>query len=220
MRSSIKYKVTIGESYGYLKILEEVRTQRKSGKTLRGVRCACKCGNVITRQLELVVLGKIKSCGCIYRWESAKSKSHGLTGTNIYNRWRSMKQRCYDPNADMYGIYGGRGIKVCDAWQEFVPFYEWAIANGYSKNLQLDRIDNNGNYGPENCRWVTASENSNNRRTSHFVEYNGERDTIIQMIRKLGLLHHRGGVDVLMRRKKYTFTNAVKYFLEKDKNSQ
>lgn len=88
-----------------------------------------------------------------------------------------MKGRCQNPNNDAYKCYGGRGISVCEEWQEFIPFRDWALANGYQKGLTIDRINNNGNYEPSNCRWATRKEQANNRSTNCFLEFNGERKT-------------------------------------------
>lgn len=94
---------------------------------------------------------------------------------NIYWAWKSMKQRCQNPRCAPYNNYGGRGICVCDEWQQFEPFLEWCLENGYEKGLDLDRIDNNGNYEPRNCRWTSRKENSNNTRFTSHVTVNGER---------------------------------------------
>lgn len=106
---------------------------------------------------------------------------HGKRHTRIYDIWRSMRQRCYNPNTNRYKNYGGKGIKVCDEWREsFEAFYEWAMANGYADNLTIDRKDTNGNYEPNNCRWVTMKEQQNNRLNNHLETYNGETHTIAE----------------------------------------
>ena len=90
-------------------------------------------------------------------------KKHGMCGTRIYRIWADMKTRCNCENNQFYYRYGGRGIKVCKEWEEFIPFYEWAIKNGYSDDLTIDRIDNDGDYCPENCKWSTQHEQSMNK---------------------------------------------------------
>lgn len=96
--------------------------------------------------------------------KSCAAKSHGMTGTRLYRIWHRMRDRCSRPEGDSpTGRYYGRGIRVCDEWQSFENFYQWAISNGYADHLQIDRIDNDGNYCPENCRWATCSQNLCNR---------------------------------------------------------
>lgn len=104
---------------------------------------------------------------------------HGMKKTRIYKSWERIKRRCNNPKT--YKNYGGRGIKVCDEWsKDFMAFYEWAMANGYRDDLTIDRIDVNGNYEPNNCRWVTMKEQENNRRNNHHITYNGETHTIAE----------------------------------------
>lgn len=129
----------------------------------------CDCGKEVERQLGHGK--KQKSCGCktsILISESLigqqRNYKHGESKTKLYTIWINMKQRCYNPNTDSYEIYGGRGIAVCDEWfHNSKIFIHWALNNGYSKGLQINRINNNGNYESSNCNFVTAKENCNNR---------------------------------------------------------
>ena len=99
-----------------------------------------------------------------------------------------MKTRCTNPNHEAYHNYGGRGISICDEWMnDFQAFYDWAMANGYSDDLSIDRIDNDGNYCPENCRWATDKEQCNNQRSNHLITYNGKTQTIKQWAADLGI---------------------------------
>lgn len=101
--------------------------------------------------------------------------------SRLYNSWKHMKERCYNPSCRSYPNWGGRGITVCDAWKnDFLAFKEWALANGYEDGLTIDRIDNNGNYEPSNCRWATKLVQSNNRRGLHRITYNGETRTLTE----------------------------------------
>lgn len=98
-----------------------------------------------------------------------------------------MKQRCNNPKNHAYKYYGGRGIKICDEWLEFKTFYEWAMKNGYEENLTIDRIDNDGDYCPKNCRWSNRFVQANNKRNNVFVEFNGDRKTISEWARIIGI---------------------------------
>lgn len=107
----------------------------------------------------------------------------GRRGTPLYTVWSRMKERCYNKNDAAYKNYGGRGIYVCDEWKnDYLAFHEWALSSGYEYGLSIDRIDNNGPYSPENCRWATRKEQCNNRRTNLLVTYNGETKTFSQWI--------------------------------------
>jgi hypothetical protein len=106
---------------------------------------------------------------------------HGLSKTRLYSIWCDMKRRCYNPKNKRYKCYGGRNIKVCEAWKDnFVKFYEWSISSGYTEDLTIDRIDVNGDYEPSNCRWVTMKEQQRNTTRSHFVTANGETKTMAE----------------------------------------
>lgn len=99
---------------------------------------------------------------------------HGGKGTRLFSIWANMKSRCYNQNTTHYSRYGARGITVCEEWKDdFQAFYDWAISNGYEDHLTIDRIDNDGNYEPSNCRWATVNEQSTNRSTNHVVTING-----------------------------------------------
>lgn len=144
--------------------------------------CRCDCGNTTVVIGTHLTSGNTRSCGR----HAATGKNngnyeHGLFDNELYKRWQSVKTRCYNPNSNSYPNYGGRGIKVCEEWKgSFEAFYEWAMENGYEKGLQIDRVDNDGNYEPSNCRWITSKENYNNRRTSHYVTIEDETKTIAQ----------------------------------------
>jgi hypothetical protein len=117
--------------------------------------------------------------------------THGLSGTRIYNIWIDMKKRCYDTKNNRYNRYGGRGITVCDEWKEnFIAFRNWAYENGYAEGLSLDRIDNNGNYEPSNCRWATMKEQANNQNHTLKIKYKGEIKTLTEWAEILGIKRH------------------------------
>lgn len=128
--------------------------------------CKCDCGNykvVIGKNLKN---GKTSSCGCLHKeLLSKRSKTHGMTGKRLYRIWHDMKNRCEYSKDKKYSYYGGRGIKVCNEWSSnFESFMTWALSNGYNDLLTIDRINNDGNYEPNNCRWITMKEQCSNRR--------------------------------------------------------
>lgn len=112
---------------------------------------------------------------------------HGGRHTRLYTIWKDMRQRCKNPNGSRRKSYYDKGIKVCEEWESFASFRAWAIENGYSDELSIDRIDTNGNYEPGNCRWATIEVQQNNRTTNRFIEYNGESHTIAEWSRIKGI---------------------------------
>ena len=158
----------IGKRFGRLIVICEY-DKDKDGK-IRYL-CKCDCGNKTTVRGYSLRRGDTTSCGC-YAKESAitRNTKYSKKEKILYDVWRSMKQRCNNSNSKDYHNYGCRGISVCDEWNDYLVFYNWGIKHGYEKNKQLDRINNNGNYEPSNCRWVTPLENLNNtRKTKHFT---------------------------------------------------
>ena len=147
-------------------------------------RCVCDCGNEAIVSSNQLRRGNTRSCGCLMFDTNTK---HGQHKTRLYKTWANMVARCTTPSASNYECYGGRGITVCEEWRSFKPFYEWAVLNGYQSNLTIDRIDVNGNYCPENCRWATAKEQANNTRRSHYLTFNGETHTITEWSKITGL---------------------------------
>ena len=125
---------------------------------------------------------------------------HGLRHTVIYDTWRHIRRRCNYPNDKAYKNYGGRGITVCAEWQnDPVAFYTWAISNGWQKGLSLDRIDNDKGYSPDNCRWTDRKTQSNNRRCTPHITYNGETHTIKEWSEITGIKYHTLFVRIVTR---------------------
>lgn len=138
--------------------------------------CYCSCGEYVVISSSLLSKGRSQSCGCLQRkLTQLRSTTHGMSKTPIYLVWNSIIQRCTNENHISYDRYGMRGVNVCNEWKDnFLSFYNWAILNGYEKGLQIDRKDNNVDYSPENCRFVTAEENGNNKRKSRKWIVNGK----------------------------------------------
>lgn len=150
--------------------------------------CECDCGNTTVATRGGLISGNTTSCGC-YQIEGIRDRAttHGLSGSSLYRRWQSMRNRCNDKNNAAYHRYGGRGIKVCDEWNDFENFRDWALSNGYQEDLTLDRIDNEADYSPKNCRWATWRVQGNNRSTNRIITYGGESHNITEWCELLNL---------------------------------
>lgn len=172
---------------GRLTVIERAPSYRdRFNKLVTMWQCICECGNEITTHSQSLRKGHTKSCGCLNtetrsRLIKQRSITHGETiggkTTGEHNSWSAMKQRCLNPNCKKYPIYGGRGITICKRWLKYENFLADMGRRPHPK-MQIDRIDNNGNYEPSNCKWSMPVEQSNNRSFSRHYEYNGERLTI------------------------------------------
>lgn len=154
------------------------RAESIRGRTMW--HCKCDCGKDLDVWAQHLRKGQY-SCGCeTSKIISQKNTKHGGAYTKLFGVWKLMKERCVNPNNKSYKNYGGRGISVCPEWQDFSVFRDWAMENGYEDGLSIDRIDVNGNYCPENCRWVSMKVQCNNRRSNRWLMYRGEKHTIAQ----------------------------------------
>lgn len=161
--------------FGKLTIIKTYYKQMKTRKR-KFALCKCDCGNITEVRYDMLKSGNTKSCGCINTTERKRhnsNKKHKLY--RIY--WR-IKECCYNKKCSSYKYYGERGIKICDEWEEYENFFSWALTHGYKDGLQIDRIDTNEDYCPDNCRFVTSSDNNYNKRNNILVLYKDGWKTI------------------------------------------
>jgi hypothetical protein len=170
----MKIKDLTGQKFNMLTVIGFSHT--KDDK--RFWHCVCECGKETVVRGRYLQTGHTRSCGCL---KAKKKPKHGKAHTRIYRIWRSMKARTNPNNREKYPYYSGRGIAHCKEWDHFEPFYEWAMANGYSDNLSIDRKDVNGNYEPSNCRWATLEEQGRNKRNNHLIEIDDNKITVSEL---------------------------------------
>lgn len=185
-----KFKNISGRKFGRLTALYRLHNyhDKKNSYWL----CICDCGNLKESRLPDLKSGNTKSCGCLNSEISKyRMTKHGKHNTRLYHIYCGMKNRCQNCNDPKYPNYGGRGIKVCDEWlNDFMAFYNWAIDNGYKDDLTIDRINVDGNYKPDNCRWATPKQQSNNKRNTIYINYNGESKTLSEWCEVLNLNYY------------------------------
>lgn len=179
----------IGKKFGRLTVEKAFRTRDKNGRALIKWTLRCDCGNKVTIAPSKAVNGVQQSCGCLaHEMIGERSRKHGESHTRLFYLWVNMRYRCYDPKNKRYANYGGRGIKVCDEWNnDYATFAKWARENGYRDDLTIDRIDVNGDYTPENCRWATWEEQANNKTNNHLLTIDGETKTMTQWAKQYGI---------------------------------
>ena len=150
--------------------------------------CYCDCGRWRVVAAGKLLRGRTKSCGCLQADAACKTKFiHGQSGTHMYRLWQALKSRCLSPSGKYYHNYGGRGITVCDRWRESFEHFLEDVGPRPSEDYTLDRIDNDGNYEPGNCRWATWSEQCRNKRTNLNLTFNGETMCITDWARRIGV---------------------------------
>lgn len=180
----------VGKKFGRLLVVEKFG-KNKHGETLW--KCVCDCGNERIICNGNLKRGNYKSCGC---YSKEIKTTHGLSKTQIYKVWVDIKRRTNPKNSKCTGNYKKLSIKMCNEWRnDFMSFYNWSIANGYKEEQlangynkwTIDRIDNHGDYCPENCRWATCKQQSNNQTTNKIITYKGKKQTLSQWCDELGL---------------------------------
>ena len=163
-RKGRKYIDMTGQRFGRLVVVEY------SGKTNKNVclwRCKCDCGREKIVARKNLMGGGTRSCGCLWNDRPQRHGDAARGGrTKLYNIWVSMRQRCSNPDSPAWKWYGGKGICVCQEWDTYDKFREWALSTGYIEGLSIDRIDSNGNYEPNNCRWIPLEENAARARAN------------------------------------------------------
>ena len=180
MNKTYKRRNVLGEKYGSLLIIDNAEDFiDKKGKRKRMVLCVCDCGNRLTVRLGKIKERKTDKCFC-------NVQSHGLSSSKIYHIWSSMRYRCDNELSSSYKNYGGRGISYDDRWAYFINFYN-DMNSGYKEGLEIERINNNGNYCKENCKWATRKEQSLNKRTNVFIKHKGQMKTISQWSKITGI---------------------------------
>jgi len=181
----MRRKVQPGDKFGRLTVAGVPFYFGASSPVSPHVVCKCECGTDYFTGVRQLRRGKTKSCGCLQREKAsitAKTHQfrHGQSKTKLYKVWKSMRKRCANPNDRDFQRYGGRGIFVCDEWNEFQSFKDWSDASGYSEGLEIDRSDNDGPYSPGNCKWSTRSEQCNNKSSNRMLIAFGETKTVTQ----------------------------------------
>ena len=180
-----------GQRFGFLTVIS--RNERKSDVTYWN--CVCDCGKETVVSRPSLIQGRTRSCGCYHNKMCAERiakirTTHGMTNTRLYTVWVSMKARCLNTKNKRYEQYGGRGIKICEDWKSFEPFRDWALENGYNDNLSIERIDVDGNYDPQNCKWIPMSDQAKNTRSNRRVTINGETRILSEWSRISGIKAH------------------------------
>lgn len=186
-----KFDDLTGRRYNMLTVLE--MDCKKNGSFYW--KCLCDCGNMTSVKSGNLKSGMVKSCGCLMH-QNEKAKTHGMSKSKIYRVWAAMKARCYNTKTAAYKDYGGRGIQMCDEWKDSSEkFMSWALANGYKESLTIERINNDSDYCPENCTWISLQEQSKNRRSCHRITYNNKTQNLVQWCEELNLpykhIHNR-----------------------------
>lgn len=188
----------VGKTYHYLTVVEEldrkVYDNGRSRTIRRRILCRCACGSFREYDLIPVHNGRIKSCGCMRSYlatgRNSPTHKHGLSHGRIWNVWKDMHRRCKDPKRKGYENYGGRGIAVDPRWDDIAAFYE-DMGDPPSAKHTIDRIDNDGPYSPENCRWATRRVQAQNSRRAKLLTHRGRTQPLVEWSRELGIPYNR-----------------------------
>lgn len=173
-----------GKRFGKLTVIDRAPNS-KNCETMWN--CLCDCGNALVVRGHNLKQGTTKSCGCSRKDKRPYRETHGMSKTRLYRIWSLMRNRCECETSRAYHNYGGRGISVCEEWLNPSNFFDWSLKNGYADNLSIDRIDNNGNYCPDNCRWVSRTVQSNNTRSNKFYTIGEKTQTLAEWCREYNI---------------------------------
>lgn len=177
----------IGMRFERLSVIKKVR---KNGKV--AWVCKCDCGNETQPYSTELLRGRARSCGCLQKEiVSAKFRKHGQYNTRLYRIWSNMIQRCSNPKNNSYYLYGAKGVSVCDEWKDFASFSSWAAESGYSDNLSIDRIKTIKGYSPDNCRWATPQEQTDNRGCTRLISFDGKTQTLNRWAEETGISYRK-----------------------------
>ena len=184
-----KIKIKINDKFNRLRVIDIFKDKYKYY-----AKCECDCGKVIDKiVLRSLLSENTKSCGCLNsELTIQRNLKHGMKtrekgASRLYGIWSDMRRRCNNVNRKNANNYALKGIKVCQEWDNFSNFYHWSINNGYNEALTLERKDNSLGYNPDNCCWISKSEQAKNRTTNHYITYNGETKTLTDWAKTLDI---------------------------------
>ena len=177
-----RIEIKEGERYGRLTIIREVEPKREPHKVIRRFLCKCDCGKEVVCRLGNIRYGTTRSCGCHRKYE------RGIYKSRLYRIWTGIIDRCTHKRKTTSKHYALINVSMCNEWRNnFMAFYNWAMKHGYNDDLSIDRIDNNGGYYPDNCRWATPVQQANNKSNNIIVTRNGESHTAAEWCNIIGL---------------------------------
>lgn len=183
MRNTAKIRDLTGQKFNHLTAVKIAQRNPLYWE------CVCDCGNTTLVRPSNLTRGQVKSCGCIHH---RGNPTHNQCYTRVYRIYAKILRRCFAKDDYAYSRYGGRGITMCEEWKNsFDEFSKWAYENGYNDTLTIDRIDNNGDYSPSNCRWVDVYTQANNKRNNNYITFEGRTQTLAQWCREVGVPYKR-----------------------------
>ena len=199
----MKIQVSRGDRFGTLTLVKELpRRVTPSGQSKRILKLRCDCGGIVVTQLQAVMTGHTQSCGCfkskaIIKSNKITKKTHGLSKNPLYSHYCDMISRCYDISNSRYEDWGGRGIKVSNRWlgEDGIKNFVKDMYPSYKEGLSIDRIDNEGNYSPSNCRWATLKVQARNTRRTKWIKWKNKDMKFIEACEKYGVVSYRVALD-------------------------